>query len=67
MRCSNPELQNQNTRNRFSCGGKAQAVAVISFTLPHTSVLNIFSTRLRFPLDKPEIQPIMWTKVGQSG
>jgi hypothetical protein len=46
---------------------EAQSVAVILCRFPHCFALNFFPTGLLFPLDKREKQPIMWTKVGQSG
>jgi hypothetical protein len=46
---------------------EAQLVGVFCCRFPQSSTLNFFLIRLIFPLDKREKQPIMWTKVGQSG
>jgi hypothetical protein len=46
---------------------EAQLVAVIFCGFPHSLTLNFSPIDMRFPLDKREKQPIMWTKVVQSG
>ncbi len=60
-------LRKRHTRNRLRAMVEAQSLALIFCRFPHSLALNFFPTDLLFPLDKHEKQPIMWTKVGQSG
>jgi len=59
--------EKRHTRHRLLAMIEAQSLAVFFCRFPHYFALNFSPIGMIFPLDKREKQPIMWTKVGQSG